>query len=231
MKKTEDIGGRQCVLIAGDEPKMTLVQILHTNEVDGFECEARMIENAACGVPFAMVGIVVTDWAMDLMPWYDSNVSRDERVGQGIEPTLRYIEGVLLPGLRERFGKSPVVLGGYSLGGLFSLWAASQTSSFDAIAAVSPSVWIKGWLDYAVANPVNAKAVYLSLGDCEEHTRNKTFALVGDNIRAEHELLKAQLGNENCVLEWNKGSHFMDSDKRTARGFAWCLKLLASSVD
>ena len=230
MKTTEDIGGRQCVLIADERPEMMLIQILDINEVDGFDGEARMIADAAGGVQFAMTGIVTTDWAMDLMPWHDPKVARDERVGQGAELTLLYIEKVLLPGLRERFGKLPVVLGGYSLGGLFSLWAASQTSSFDGIAAVSPSVWIKGWLDYAAANPVKAKAVYLSLGDREEHTRNKTFAAVGDNIRAEHELLKAQLGNENCVLEWNEGSHFMDSDKRTARGFSWCMKLLASSV-
>lgn len=230
MKTIEDIDGRQCVLIAGESPEMMLIQILDTNEVDGFDGEAKMIEEAAVGVPFAMAGIVTTDWARDLMPWQDSKVSRDDRVGQGAGHTLRYIESILLPCLRERFGKLPVALGGYSLGGLFSLWAASQTSSFDAIAAVSPSVWIKGWLDYAAANPVKAKAVYLSLGDREEHTRNKTFALVGDNIRAEHELLKARLGNGNTVLEWNKGNHFMDSDKRTARGFAWCLKLLASSV-
>lgn len=41
----------------------------------------------------------------------------------------------LFPALRERFGDLPAVIGGYSLGGLFSLWAAAQTDSFRAVAA------------------------------------------------------------------------------------------------
>lgn len=40
-------------------------------------------------------------------------------------------------------------LGGYSLAGLFSLWAAYQTNLFAGIAAASPSVWFPGFLDYA----------------------------------------------------------------------------------
>ena len=28
----------------------------------------------------------------------------------------------------------------------------------------------------------------------------------------------------NNILEWNKGNHFMDPDRRTAKGFAWILK-------
>ena len=51
----------------------------------------------------------------------------------------------LFPALRERFGDLPAVIGGYSLGGLFSLWAAAQTDSFRAVAAASPSVWIRNW--------------------------------------------------------------------------------------
>ena len=38
-------------------------------------------------------------------------------------------------------------LGGYSLAGFFSLWAAYQTDRFAGVAAVSPSVWFPGWMD------------------------------------------------------------------------------------
>ncbi len=27
----------------------------------------------------------------------------------------------------------------------------------------------------------------------------------------------------NTILEWNPGNHFVDSEKRTAKGFAWVL--------
>ena len=101
-----------------------------------------------------------------------------------------------------------------------------QTDRFTAIAAASPSLWIKDWLDYANVHPVKAGKVYLSLGDHEEHVKNRAIARVGDSVRGEYELLKAQLGSENCTLVWNPGNHFQDGDKRLAAAFCWCSKEL-----
>ena len=39
-------------------------------------------------------------------------------------------------------------IGGYSLAGLFSLWAAYQTDVFSGFAAASPSVWFPGFIEY-----------------------------------------------------------------------------------
>lgn len=62
----------------------------------------------------------------------------------------------------------------------------------------------------------------LSLGDREEHTKNRTMAAVGDNIRALHNALTQR--GKACTLEWNAGGHFKDADLRTARAFAWIMK-------
>ena len=120
----------------------------------------------------------------------------------------------------------PVVLGGYSLGGLFSLWAACQSDRFAAVAAGSPSLWAGDWPQYAAAHPMQARRVYLSLGDREERSRNKTMARVGDRIRAEYSHLQQQLGPENTTLVWEQGGHFADPAARMARAFVWCLKQL-----
>ena len=61
--------------------------------------------------------------------------------------------------LEADYGKLPVILGGYSLGGLFALWSSMQTDRFAAIAAASPSLWIKDWLNYAEAHPVQTGKV------------------------------------------------------------------------
>ena len=50
------------------------------------------------------------------------------------------------------------------------------------------------------------------------------MAKVGDNIRRQYELLGKDAGVKECTLEWNPGNHFMDSQLRTAKGFAWLLK-------
>ncbi len=65
--------------------------------------------------------------------------------------------------------------------------------------------------------------MYLSLGLDEERTRNRTFARVGDCVRREHALLQEQVGRDRCTLEWNRGDHFDDNARRTARGFVWCI--------
>ena len=122
-------------------------------------------------------------------------------------------------------GFAPIILGGYSLAGLFALWAACQTDRFGAVVAGSPSLWAGDWPGYAAGHAMQARQVYLSLGDREERSRNKTFARVGDRIREEHRRLQQQLGEENTTLVWEEGGHFADPAARMARGFVWCLAL------
>ena len=71
------------------------------------------------------------------------------------------------------------------------------------------------------ANRIQSKAVYLSLGDREEKTRNPVMASVGSCIRTAESILKDR--GVRCVLEWNPGNHFRDADIRTAKAFAWVL--------
>ena len=137
------------------------------------------------------------------------------------EETLAYIEDVLLPWIRRAYGDMPCVLAGYSLGGLFALWAAYRTESFDGICAVSPSLWVRGWDAYAEGRVACADAVYLSLGDKEERARNVRMAAVGDCVRRQASRLTRQLAEGKTVFEWNRGGHFDDEPGRMARGLAW----------
>ena len=121
----------------------------------------------------------------------------------------------------------PVILGGYSLGGLFALWASCQTDRFCAVAAASPSVWIHGWLPFAKKNTPLAEAIYLSLGDREEHVKNQAIARVGDNLRAYYGLIQKQLPPECSTLVWEEGGHFNENAGRVARAFAWCMSATA----
>ena len=229
MKETIDIGGRQCLLYnEGEKPKVLLIQTLGAQECGSIDNEVAMISEAT-GTPFVMAAFLIGDWEAELTPWHDPAVSKRQTVGEHAGETLRYVTGELIPYLHQVYGELPIVLGGYSLGGLFSLWSGSEADCFTAIAAVSPSVWIAGWQDYAHQHPIKTHYVYLSLGDREEHTRNKAIAQVGNNNRWEHEHLKQTLGSDNTTLEWNTGSHFVDGASRTAKGFAWCVEKIMNS--
>ncbi len=115
-----------------------------------------------------------------------------------------------------------IILGGYSLAGLFALWASTQTKLFYGVAVASPSVWFPGWMEFEQRHPMQAQHVYLSLGDKEEHTKNTVMAVVGDNIRTLHSRLIER--GADCALEWNSGGHFKNADLRTAKAFRWTME-------
>ncbi len=217
------ISGRRCRLFGAERPVCILIQLSARHETPILEEEARQLA-ALTTVPFLLVTVELEDWIVDLMPWADRNISRDEEAGKHGQETLEYILQSLIPWLEERYRPLPMVLGGYSLGGLFALWASTRTDRFRAVAAASPSVWIKDWIPYARQNTPRASAVYLSLGEREEHVKNQAIARVGDCLRAQYELLREQLGEEHCTLVWEEGNHFADNAGRLARAFAWCLQ-------
>ena len=219
------IGGRMCRLFGSERPGCILIQPSARHENATLEAEAQKIAQLS-QVPFVLATIELEDWMLDLMPWPDGNISRDPEAGKHGRDTLGYILMDLVPELKGRYGTLPVILGGYSLGGLFAIWASMQSGCFKAVAAASPSVWIHDWMPFARRHAPMAGCVYLSLGDKEEHVKNQAIARVGDNIRAQYGLLREQLGPERCTLVREEGNHFTDNDGRTARAFAWCMDRL-----
>ena len=124
-------------MFGSDAPACLLVQPSARHENATLEAEAAQIATLS-RIPFVLVTIELDDWIIDLMPWPDGNISRDPEAGKHGQETLQYLLLSLIPEMHKRFGPLPVILGGYSLGGLFSLWASTQTDSFKAIAAASP---------------------------------------------------------------------------------------------
>lgn len=211
------IDGRTCRRYAtGRGAEWLLVQPVDERELEGMEEEVDLIRSMT-GREFELVAVTVDDWQRELTPWAAPAVFGRTAFGDGARATLGFVTERLLPLCPAR----RTLLGGYSLAGLFTLWAGYQSPAFDGIAAVSPSVWYPGWMDFAQAHAPQAEAVYLSLGDKEERTRNAAVARVGDCIRRQHELLRRQI--PVACLKWNEGNHFRDAALRTAKGFAWLM--------
>ena len=216
------IGGRTCRLFGSDSPGCVLIKPSARHENATLEAEAGKIAELT-SIPFVLATIELEDWMVDLMPWADGNISRDPEAGKHGQQTLEYVLLSLIPQLQQRYGPLPMILGGYSLGGLFALWASAQSDSFKAIAAASPSVWIRDWIPFAKKHAPMADDVFISLGNQEEHVKNLAIARVGDCLRAQYALLQEQLGPEHCTLVWEQGNHFNNNEGRLARAFAWCM--------
>ncbi len=194
---------------------IVLIQPVDDHDMEGIENEVSVIAES-CGRAFFLIACQVEDWNKDLSPWKAPAVFGKEDFGDGAEKTLSEILD-----LCSDEGKT-YYIGGYSLAGLFALWAAFQTDRFSGVAAASPSVWFPGFLDYMKDQKIQTDSVYLSLGDKEEKTRNPVMATVGERIREAHEVLQER--GVSCVLEWNEGNHFKEPDIRTAKAFAWLME-------
>ena len=216
-KQCFELDGRAVTLYADDAPQILFLQPVDKHDTGLLDAEIEAMRD--CAMSFALAAFEIKDWNCDLSPWEAPPVFGKVRFGGMAEETLSFVLDRLLPELRTRLATvMKLCLGGYSLAGLFALWAATGTDVFSGVAAASPSVWFPGWMDYVKEKPIQTKAVYLSLGDREERAKNPLMATVGDCIREQYALLQA---DHSVALEWNPGNHFQDSEKRTARAFCW----------
>ncbi|KXB81487.1 hypothetical protein HMPREF3034_01875 [Prevotella sp. DNF00663] len=231
MEKTEIlINKRNCRMYGNVDANYVLIQPVDEHNLEVLDEEVDMIAGAV-DESFLLVAYPIEQWLEELSPWSTPPVFGKQAFGDGAADTLQVIIKQMIPALRDKrvVAKSPIyIIGGYSLAGLFALWVGCQSNMFQAVVAASPSVWFPRWLEFAEHHPQHVKAVYLSLGDREEHTRNQQMVLVGECIRRQYELCQQQVGMSS-ILEWNPGNHFQQSVERTAKGFIWALRQLSAS--
>lgn len=110
-------------------------------------------------------------------------------------------------------------ISGYSLAGLFSLYAMHELDLEGAV-CVSGSLWKEGWLDYLKEHPINHKKIYLSLGSKEHKTRNILMKNVLKNTLETYEIYQKE---NDCFFEKNAGNHFFESEIRMKKGWNWLL--------
>ena len=226
MKKNEMmICGKKCILYLNEDTEYILIQPVDENDISVLDNEVKHIEENT-DRNFSLVAFKIEDWNSELTPWGMPLLRGKGNFGDGAAGTLEFIKNDLIPALLEYINienkEIKYILGGYSLAGLFSLWSGYQTDVFEGIAAVSPSVWYKGWIEYVAAGKPLSEKIYLSLGDTEEKTKHQILSKIGDNIRKQYEILENS-GNVKTVLEWNEGNHFKNPDIRTAKGFLWVM--------
>lgn len=214
---------KRCTLFGDAASQTFFLQLVDEHDRELMGSEAAALRELAGREDWCIAAIPVADWNRDLTPWKAGPVFGRQSFGDGAAQTLDMVIRQVIPAMER---ENPAVdrryvLCGYSLAGLFALWAAYQTDRFAGIVAASPSVWYRDWLSYAEAHVIRVPKVYLSLGDREEKTKNPVMATVGNAIREQHRMLRER--GIACQLDWNPGNHFVDSDRRMAKGMAWML--------
>ena len=183
------------------------------------EAMAARVRRMVPEADFTLTAFPVDNWNDDLSPWAAPAVFGAEAFGGHGRDTLRHLEALL--------GGQPAYLAGYSLAGLFALWAMSECPLIRGAACCSPSLWFPGWEEYAQAHPLPAdRLLYLSLGMKEERTRHPVMRTVGDAVRREHERASHLAARQ---LTWHPGGHFTDPEGRVAQGIAWVVAMTSAT--
>lgn len=222
MEERFEVDGQTVTLRAEGSPRAAVY--LHVFEGDGADVWERCLDLGCRG--FALASIGGASWNDDMAPWDAPALFRSSKPSQGQAPAqLERLTCRIVPAAEAALG-APCAgrfLAGYSLAGLFAVWAAFNARAFAGVASVSGSLWFPGFADYARTHaPSGAlERAYFSLGDRESHTPNPVLATVADATQAVEAALKAE--GVRTAFESNRGNHFKDEALRCAKGIRWLL--------
>ena len=167
------------------------------------------------------LSIAIHDWQREMSPWPAAALSKDAEVfSGGADAYLESLLSTILPWAGERIrGKASFMgVAGYSLAGLFALYAMYKTDVFSRVAAMSGSFWFPGMRNFCKENTMKIlpEKLYLSIGDQESRTRHPILKTMQENTEELLEYFRS-LGIP-CKYELNRGNHFQDVNLRCAKG-------------
>ena len=140
---------------------------LTTYNDDGSEVYAQ-IQKGNCP-DFTLVTVSGLNWEAELSPWAAGNLFKySEMFTGGADTYLPFLTQQVLP--QAEAGLNGILwrgLAGYSLAGLFTVYALYKTDLFSRAASMSGSLWYPGFKDFALQSALckTPQHLYLSLGD------------------------------------------------------------------
>lgn len=173
-------GGKTATLYLSEKENIPLI-ILNTYSGNGDSVveELRRLDSPDCNL------LVVGDlkWDHDMTPWFCPPLSpEDTPCTGGADEYLELLLNEIIPEAREHIKGEPAYLGiaGYSLAGLFAVYAMYRTDAFDRIASMSGSLWFPDFKEYCMAHEIKRKPdkLYISLGDKECKTKQPLLKTV-----------------------------------------------------
>lgn len=184
-----------------------------------------------------VVKVVVDDWDDQMTPWPAPGLYPGDADFKGCaDETLRRLVDQAMPALARAEGIAPArhAVCGYSLGGLFSLYAFLACDVFQAVGSMSGSVWYPQWaerLEDAAARSRRGAAAhawpredlegtfaYLSLGLQEAKARPAILHSVQRNTELTAHVLEAW--GAQVQMRLVPGNHFHQVDERVRDGVA-----------
>ncbi len=217
------LGSKQVDVYLSTKPNCPIVY-LNTVSAEGGRVW-RELETMGCP-DFSLVAVSRLAWDHDMAPWDIPPISKNDiPCTGGADDYLHLLTEEIIPQAEEMVSGTPCWRGlaGYSLAGLFAVYAMYRTDRFHRIGSMSGSLWFPDFKEYAITHMLKRKPdhLYLSLGDRECRTRNKYLQPVQSNTEELAAFYRSQ--QIDTVFQLNPGNHFAEAVKRSALGIQWLL--------
>lgn len=219
MEKAEFTAGEKTLtLFPADGTDRPL--IVFSGEAEDAEPLRALLRAPECP-DHSLLAVGGLDWERDLTPGPCPPVFKNgPPCAGGADAYLRSLLTEILPLATSALRGTPRWTGiaGYSLAGLFALYALYRTDVFSRAASVSGSLWFPGFIEFArrEAMPRRPDRLYLSLGDREAKTKHPLMQTV--QVCTEEYLRICADHGIDAVFERNPGGHFRDAALRIAKG-------------
>ena len=176
--------------------------------------------------PFTQVAISNLDWNHDMVPWDSPPAFKNSKpCTGGADDYLGLLTEEIIPTAEKEIAGVPSWrdIAGYSLAGLFALYAIYRTDLFSRVGSMSGSLWFPGMKEYIFSHEPKRQpdCIYFSLGNKESKTRNPILR----NVRQNTEEIQAFYQDKgiDTVFQLNPGNHYDHAAERTAAGLCWLL--------
>lgn len=223
MRRIFEIGGKTVFVFHSNRPGSPVIY-LNTYSDEGQQLfEATQ---TAGYPPFTLVAISDLDWNHDMASWDSPAAFKGgEPFTGGANDYLRLLVEEIMPKAEKELLGPPAWRGiaGYSLAGLFALYAIYQTDAFSRVGCMSGSLWFPGFKEYIFTHELKRRpdCLYFSLGDKEAKTRNPILTTVQENTEEIQAFYQSK--GINTVFQLNPGNHFVQGIERTVAGIQWLL--------
>ena len=176
--------------------------------------------------PFTLVSISNLEWNHDMVPWDSPPAFKNaDTCTSGADDYLRLLTQEIIPTVEQKITGVPCWRGitGYSLAGLFALYAIYQTNLFSRVGSMSGSLWFPRMKEYIFSHEPKRwpDCMYFSLGDKESKTRNPILKSVQQNTEEIHAFYQSK--GIDTVFQQNPGNHYNHAVERIAAGLCWLL--------
>ena len=200
--------------------------IIYLNTFSGEGQKVYETAQAAGCPPFTLVAISDLDWNHDMVPWDSPPAFKcAEPYTGGADYYLRLLIDKIIPTAEKKITGVPSWRGiaGYSLAGLFALYATYQTDLFSRVGSMSGSLWFPGMKEYIFSHEPRRwpDCMYFSLGDKESKTRNQVLRNVRQNTEEIHAFYRGK--GIDTAFQLNPGNHYNQAVERTVDGLCWLL--------